>query len=41
MCKDVGITLIEVFDNKVKLEDIEKYLREELTKKGFSKYFVS
>jgi hypothetical protein len=41
MCKDVGITLIGVFDNKVKLEDIEKYLREELTKKGFSKYFVS
>lgn len=40
MCKDAGITLIEV-SYKVKIEDIEKYLREELTKKGFSKYFVS
>ena len=41
MCKDDSITLIEVFDNKVKLGEIEKYLREELTKKGFAKYFVS
>ena len=38
MCKDTGITLIEV-SYKVKLEDIEEYLRNELIRLGFEKYF--
>lgn len=40
MCKDNKIDLIEV-SYKVKLEDIENYLKEELTKRGYEDQFVS
>jgi hypothetical protein len=39
-CKDNKVNLIEV-SYKVKTPDIEQYLRTELTKQGYSKYFVN
>lgn len=39
MCKDNGVVLIEV-PYTVKKENIEKYLRDELERRGFSRYFL-
>ena len=38
MCKDKGVVLIEV-SHKVKLHEIENYLRSQLVKLGYQPYF--
>lgn len=41
ICKEKGITLIELNSYKIKPNETENYLRKELSKVGYSKYFVN